>query len=204
MLWGDGQTSSTDAARLAAFEALNWNPPYIIGFEEPDCPAGSGSAGFDVSTGVQLWDQWMVPHGQGGSLLISPSMCMQASESGWLQPFQQQITRNWDITNVHINKNSAAGIELDLDHYWNTYGKPMWVTEVSRRHSQATRAYESSHVWTIRTASFHVKIKTKLIVSSGPPCRSSNQTAVLPDTPTRYVHFFPVRAGLMSERLRIG
>jgi hypothetical protein len=31
---------------------MNWNPSYIIGFEEPDCAAGSGSAGMDVATGA--------------------------------------------------------------------------------------------------------------------------------------------------------
>ena len=114
MLWGAGTADGTDAERLSEFEGMNWNPPYIIGFEEPDCPAGSGSAGFDVGTGVWLWNSQMAPHGQGGSLLLSPSMCHQAAESGWLQPFEQQISRPWDITNVHINKNSAQGIEDDL------------------------------------------------------------------------------------------
>jgi hypothetical protein len=65
-------------------------------------------------SGVALWNQYVAPKGQAGSVLISPSMCKQAAESGWLGPFQSQISRDWDITNVHINKNSAAGISLDL------------------------------------------------------------------------------------------
>jgi hypothetical protein len=80
---------------------------------------------------VALWNSVVAPKGAAGSLLISPSMCHQADEQGWLGPFQSQITRDWDITNVHINKVDAAGIRSVLDHYWNTYGKPMWVTEVS-------------------------------------------------------------------------
>lgn len=28
-----------------------------------------------------------------------------------------------------MNKLDAAGIQKDIDHYWNTYGKPIWVTE---------------------------------------------------------------------------
>jgi hypothetical protein len=71
----------------------------------------------------------LVPHGQAGSLLLSPSMCHQADET-WLEPFSQQISRQWDITNLHINKNSADGIKKDLDYYWGKYGKPMWITEV--------------------------------------------------------------------------
>ena len=57
-------------------------------------------------------------------------MCHQAAET-WLTPFSQQISRQWNITNLHINKNSADGINADLDHYWNSYGKPMWITEVN-------------------------------------------------------------------------
>jgi hypothetical protein len=56
-------------------------------------------------------------------------MCHQADEI-WLGPFAQQISRPWDITNLHINKNSADGIKKDLDYYWGKYGKPMWITEV--------------------------------------------------------------------------
>ncbi|EIW70737.1 hypothetical protein M231_02609 [Tremella mesenterica] len=128
MLWGAGTVDSTDSDRFSEFLAISSSPAYIIGFEEPDC-YGSGSAGIDVSTAAGIWNNHVAPHGSAGSLLLSPSMCHQAAETGWLQPFAQQINRGWDITNLHINKNSASGIQADLDHYWNTYGKPMWITE---------------------------------------------------------------------------
>jgi len=130
MLWGAGTADADDAIRLVQFQQMNWNPSYIIGFEEPDCAAGAGSAGMDVATGtiqhsahdgiwadfqgVHLWNTLVAPHGNAGSVLISPSMCKQAAESGWLGPFRSQISRDWDITNVHINKNSAAGIYADI------------------------------------------------------------------------------------------
>lgn len=41
-------------------------------------------------------------------------MCKQAAEHGWLQPFRSKISKDWDITNIHVNKNSAAGIYADL------------------------------------------------------------------------------------------
>ena len=50
MLWGAGHVDGQDYNRLAGFRALSFTPPYIIGFEEPDC-ASYGSAGFDVGTG---------------------------------------------------------------------------------------------------------------------------------------------------------
>lgn len=128
MIWGDGNVDSTDASRLAAFEALTTTPEWIIGFEEPDC-TGSGSAGFGYSTGVTLWDSVVAPWKDKGSILLSPSMCHQAAESGWLPPFEAAISTPWDVTNIHINKNSMDGVKADIDHYYNTYGKPIWVTE---------------------------------------------------------------------------
>lgn len=130
MLWGAGHADGQDSARLAAFKSLTYTPEYVIGFEEPDCPAGSGSAGIDVATAAQVWNEYVAPLGEKGSVLLSPSMCKQAAESGWLGPFEQQITRTWDITNIHVNKNNMDGVRADIDHYWNTYGqRPIWVTE---------------------------------------------------------------------------
>jgi hypothetical protein len=77
-----------------------------------------------------LWNNQMVPKGEAGSLLLSPSMCHQAAEDGWLAEFQQQISRDFDILNLHINKNSMDGVNEDLDYYYNKYQKPIWVTEV--------------------------------------------------------------------------
>lgn len=79
MLWGDGQADSADAARLAAFKKLTTAPPYVLGFEEPDCPSGSGSAGMSVSEGATLWDQLIAPFAAKGTKLGSPSMCSMSS-----------------------------------------------------------------------------------------------------------------------------
>ncbi|RSH93115.1 hypothetical protein EHS25_007468 [Saitozyma podzolica] len=128
MLWGNGHVDSTDASRLAEFEALTTTPQWIIGPEEPDCST-TGSADMSVADTATLWNAQMAPKGAAGSLLLSPSMCKQADENGWLKQFQGQISRDFDITNLHINKNSMDGVKTDLDYYWNTYGKPMWVSE---------------------------------------------------------------------------
>lgn len=52
MLWGGGTADGEDWSRLQAFRGINWTPQYIIGFEEPDCPAGEGSAGMTVDAGT--------------------------------------------------------------------------------------------------------------------------------------------------------
>jgi hypothetical protein len=75
MLWGVGTADSTDARRLAQFKEITTAPTYVLGYEEPDCPAGSGSAGLSVSAGVSDWESLIAPLGKKGSLLGSPSMC---------------------------------------------------------------------------------------------------------------------------------
>ncbi|KAG6821306.1 hypothetical protein H0H93_000167 [Arthromyces matolae] len=128
MLWGGGTADPVDAARLAAFKKISTAPTYVLAYEEPDCPPGSGSAGMSVSAGVSGWERLIAPLGKKGSLLGSPSMCKQADET-WLAQFGSKISYPWDFTAVHVNKNNLDGVKKDIDHYWNTYKKPIWVTE---------------------------------------------------------------------------
>ncbi|WVR07899.1 hypothetical protein IAU60_004942 [Kwoniella sp. DSM 27419] len=130
MLWGAGGVDATDASRLAVFEAITTAPEYVMAFEEPDCDT-QGSANVAVAAGAALWNTLIGPKKARGSTLISPSMCHQAEEeySPWLSPFGEQITVPWDITAIHVNKLDMAGVKKDIDHYWNKWGKPIWVTE---------------------------------------------------------------------------
>jgi hypothetical protein len=75
MLWGVGTADSTDASRLAEFKKIVKAPPYVLAYEEPDCPPGSGSAGVSVASGVAHWESLIAPLGRKGTLLGSPSMC---------------------------------------------------------------------------------------------------------------------------------
>lgn len=128
-LWGNGNTGSQDSGRVAAFEALTGSYPYVQGFYEPDCSPPMSSA-IDPWTAAPLWNSAIAPWKAKGALLVSPGMCKQADED-WLTPFKNAIGGDnmWDITSVHINKVDMDGVRKVLDHYWNTYGKPMWVTE---------------------------------------------------------------------------
>ncbi|KAG6862482.1 hypothetical protein C0995_000028 [Termitomyces sp. Mi166 len=113
MLWGGGTADPVDAARLVAFKKITSPPPYVLAYEEPDCPPGSGSAGMTVSAGVSGWERLIVPLGKKGSLMGSPSMCKQADET-WLAQFSSQISSQWDFTAVHINKNNIDGVKKDI------------------------------------------------------------------------------------------
>ncbi|KAF6757144.1 glycosyl hydrolase catalytic core-domain-containing protein [Ephemerocybe angulata] len=127
MLWGGGTADGTDAQRLSAFRKLGGNPPYVMGFEEPDCASGSGSAGMSVDEGVRLWEELMAPLKSRGTKLGSPSMCKQADET-WLTEFSKKIKTPWDFTTVHVNKNNMDGVKQVIDHY-TKFGKPIWVNE---------------------------------------------------------------------------
>ncbi|KAG6891380.1 hypothetical protein C0992_008091 [Termitomyces sp. T32_za158] len=113
MLWGGGSADSVDAARLVAFKKITSPPPYVLAYEEPDCPPGSGSAGMTVSAGVSGWERLIVPLGKKGSLMGSPSMCKQADET-WLAEFSSKVSTQWDFTAVHINKNNIDGVKKDI------------------------------------------------------------------------------------------
>ncbi|KAK7033198.1 Glyco-hydro-cc domain-containing protein [Favolaschia claudopus] len=127
MLWGGGGADSTDSSRLAAFSKISQAPQYMLGFEEPDCPSGGGSAGMSVDDGVKLWEEKIAPFKAKGTKLGSPSMCKQVAET-WLKEFSNKIKTDWDFTAVHINKNNMDGVRADIEHYAQ-YGKPLWITE---------------------------------------------------------------------------
>jgi hypothetical protein len=75
MLWGNGTIDAQDKERLTAFEDLSTVPAYVLGYEEPDCDSGSGSADMSVHDGVSKWESLIAPLGRKGSKLGSPSMC---------------------------------------------------------------------------------------------------------------------------------
>jgi hypothetical protein len=166
-LWGNGNTGSQDWNRLEAFKSMNWNPQYVQGFYEPDCSPPMSSA-IDPWTAAALWKSTIYPWKWKGATLVSPGMCKQADED-WLTPFKQAIGDDfmWDITSVHINKVDMDGVRKVLDHYWNTYGKPMFVTEVSKRCLLALVLILCSlPVWTTRMASPHARTRARSTTTS--------------------------------------
>lgn len=130
MLWGGGNNGNMDHDRFQKFQQLSYAPKFLLGFNEPDCSAPDVSAGISVDRGVELWNQYIAPKGDQGSLLGSPSMCAQKDEN-WLSQFRdRQLNRDWDFTAIHVYKPDMQGVRDDIDHYWNKYGKPIWVTEL--------------------------------------------------------------------------
>lgn len=64
-----------------------------------------------------------------GTVLGSPSMCKQSSEN-WLAPFKAAgLDADWNVTSIHVNVNSLAGAQKDVNHYVAKYGKKVFVSE---------------------------------------------------------------------------
>jgi len=70
----------------------------------------------------------------------------------WLIESASKISTPWDFTAIHVNKSSLNDVKRDIvsdvicfrknpavivivacfqDHYWKTYGQPIWVTELA-------------------------------------------------------------------------
>ncbi|OQO01901.1 hypothetical protein B0A48_12374 [Cryoendolithus antarcticus] len=131
MLWGgDGSTCADTQARLTAYNSLvatNAVPEIMFGFYEPDCNCPDSS---EMTTGEAAsdWDSLIAPLAKEGTVLGSPSMCKQKDED-FLTPFKSAISTDWDVTSVHINKPDLDGVKAVVEYYWNTYQKPIWVSE---------------------------------------------------------------------------
>lgn len=134
MLWGDGTSCSDipdDATRMSEFNTAmaSSTPKLMFGFYEPDCDCPMSSNISDPSTGASKWNSYIAPLAAKGTVLGSPSMCKQKDED-WLTPFTSAgLSADWDITSIHINKNTLEGAKEDVEYYASTYGKPLWISE---------------------------------------------------------------------------
>ena len=129
MLWGgEGSSCSVTSARMKSFESVVVEsvPKLMFGFFEPDCDCPLSSS-MTVTAAASIWNSHLAPLATKGSILGSPSLCKQIDED-FLTPFKAQITHDWDITSIHINKLDLAGITADVEYY-RTYGKPIFVSE---------------------------------------------------------------------------
>ena len=134
MLWGDGSTCTSDTdnkQRLTEFKtAVSTSVPSLMfGFYEPDCDCPMSSDISDPTVGAAHWNSLIAPLAAKGTKLGSPSMCKQTDED-WLTPFMQTgLHADWDVTSIHINRDSLEGAMDDVGYYAAKYGKPVWVSE---------------------------------------------------------------------------
>jgi hypothetical protein len=101
-------------------------PIYLMTFNEPD---NSSQANMSTNTAISMW-----PSLQAMNMpLVSPAM--QNTYDSWVYSFFNLIaTNNYrvDYTAVHLYVNpSASGLINNLKAVYNTWGRPVWLTEFS-------------------------------------------------------------------------
>ena len=139
MLWGAAGSacSSTSEERLNIFKSMIRKgriPDIMFGFYEPDCSCPS-SSDMSIASAAQDWSKLLAPLAKKGTMLGSPSMCKQYDED-FLTPFQQRISRTWDVTSIHINKPNVSEAKKVVEYYVQKYKRPVWVSEFACVHDQ--------------------------------------------------------------------
>ena len=104
-------------------------PVDLLGFNEPDFPNSVGGSDVPIGTAVALWPQLEAANVP----LVSPAQAITFSQ--WEYDFfgaANALGYRVDFTGVHWYGNPDAGslIEL-LGSVYNTYGRPVWLTEFS-------------------------------------------------------------------------
>jgi hypothetical protein len=122
MQWGNW---SVDTSTYGAWHSTE-KPIYLMGFNEPD---NASQANMTVAQAITLWPQLQnmnVP-------LLSPAT--QNTYASWIYNFfNQAANRGYrvDYTAVHLYINpDAAALINNLQNVYNTWGRPVWLTEFS-------------------------------------------------------------------------
>lgn len=142
MLWSYNQVEEFRKYRSGA--------KILIGMNEVNQPHQSN---LNPQQGWELWNQEIRPLGKQGHTLVSPSVTCQPSGLQWLKEFfagcggddmcgvrgshplpcsypkLSVVDKQVDILNIHIYVNSAAQVIKDIKLYYETFRKPIWLTE---------------------------------------------------------------------------
>lgn len=142
MMWGGAEDNIADLANVT--DESN----YILGFNEPDI---GSQANITPAEGLKVW-----PYVEAlGKRTVSPAAANPNGASSWVTSF---LNGDYDEEGVFIEGVDCdavalhcygANTKLDrlltaVDDIWNTYHKPVWVTEVSVMGRKGT-SYDNSY-----------------------------------------------------------
>ena len=104
-------------------------PAYLLTYNEPDNSTAGGGANMTTGEVISLWPQLQAL----GVPLVSPAT--QNTFDSWAYDFFNQIaTNNYrvDYTAAHMYQSPNAGALIgNLQAVYNTWGRPVWLTEFS-------------------------------------------------------------------------
>lgn len=133
MLWRETQ-GSVIQQKLANFISMKYQ--YVLAFNEPDM---GNQCNMDVDSVLELW-----PYMMNEQILVSsPVTALWPKASpNWFQPFMSSIndrpSLDVDFISIHCYPDNFAGKAMAewflgevVDWAWETYHKPIWITEFS-------------------------------------------------------------------------
>ena len=106
------------------------NIKYVLGFNEPDGPTGTGGSALPVDTAVKVWQNNMAPLREMGVKIGAPAVTGAQSGFDWLANFFQSCGNcTTDFIPVHWYGN-FEGIASHIGQVQATYpNQTVWVTE---------------------------------------------------------------------------
>ncbi len=133
MIW---KSTTANDTKTRANKAKSSKYKYLLTFNEPDLPGQCNMSVDAVKTA------WAGLKGIDGIKISSPVTARwPKASSGWFQPFMNKLTtadRSPDFISIHCYPENYAGagmanwfVEEVVDWTWNTYHKPIWITEFS-------------------------------------------------------------------------
>ena len=121
MVWGYwGDAKGLQAYLQSA--AADPNVKHMLGYNEPD---NAGQANLDVHTAIATW-----PWFEAMNKPLGSPAGTQAT-GAWMQTFMQGVgDPNVAFVTVHwYGGTNADSLKSYLDNVWNTYHRPVWITE---------------------------------------------------------------------------
>ncbi|MBX3425499.1 MAG: hypothetical protein KF688_07465 [Pirellulales bacterium] len=134
MIWGGTPSQAT------LNNIKNANPEYVLGFNEPERP---DQANMTVAQAIASWTT--ISNGLAGSgiKLVSPAVADTGGADGgqaWLASFMTQanaaglqvdaVAFHWyGVSNPNNPAGAASSFLSRVDSYFNSYGKPVFITE---------------------------------------------------------------------------
>jgi lipopolysaccharide export system protein LptA len=137
MIWS-ANTSTYQATvdRILGY-ATALNVKYVMGFNEPE---RTGQANMSVANAITIWNGFDHQFAAANIKLVSPGVSDDTTGRAWLADFMTQadalnltvdaVAFHWYGTpNLSNPTATANGFLSRVDYYWNTYQRPVWVTE---------------------------------------------------------------------------
>jgi len=139
MLWG------WDNAEDFKSKAVKGYANVALGCNEPD---QAGQSNMNAASGIQLWQQYMLPLADEGYFLISPAVSSAPAGKTWMADFMAGCT-DCKVGGIAVHWYGTDLTEFqDYVTYWHTtYNLPVYVTEYADQDFNGGAQADSDQIW---------------------------------------------------------